>query len=203
MKKLIMFAIILFSSFLLLVVTQTAYAQQDSMMGTDNVTEQAQPEGSMQVQSVETVLQDILKSQNVTTVQKLDLSKISDDNWEKLGDAVMEVQHPGKAHEVMDQMMGGEGSKSLRQIHINMGKAYLGYGDSNGYGMMGGFGGMLNGWNNQSTSASGYSMMGYGNAMCGGYRIIAGITWITVITFLISGTYFFIKQARKGRKKDK
>jgi len=159
-------------------------AQAGSMMGNQAGSTSTTPGNNMQVESVETVLQEILGQQKVSTIQQLDLSKISDDDWERLGDAVMEVQHPGQAHEVMDQMMGGEGSDLLRQMHINMGKAYLGYGGNYGSGMMSG--GMM-----------GFgSMMGYaGNS--GVYGIFGSVTWIALIIFLVAGTYFFIKQARK------
>jgi len=40
------------------------------------------------------------------------------------------------------------------------------------------------------------SMMGYaGNS--GVYGIFGSVTWIALIIFLVAGTYFFIKQARK------
>jgi len=147
---------------------------------------------SLHTESIETVLQAILNQQKVSTIQRLDLSKISDDDWERLGDAVMELQHPGQAHEVMDQMMGGEGSEILRQMHINMGKAYLGYGGNYGSGMM--RDGMMGG--------GGFPMMGFGSMMgyagnSGVYGILGGITWIALVIFLVAGAYFFIKQAGK------
>ena len=82
-----------------------AYAQMGSMMGLDNDETQVNTDGS-HAESVKVVLQDILDKQNVSTVQKLDLSKISDEDWEKFGDAVMESYHQGEAHETMDRMMG-------------------------------------------------------------------------------------------------
>ena len=48
--------------------------------------------------------------------------KLTDGQLEAMGDYYMEQMHPGEAHEMMDQMMGGEGSESLRQVHINMAK---------------------------------------------------------------------------------
>ena len=181
-KTLLLATFILFGFFVFNVAA--ARAQVGSMMESENAITQTQVEGDTHTESVESVLQDILNQQSVSTVQELDLTKVSDDQWERLGDAVMELQHSGQAHEVMDQMMGGEGSDSLRQMHINMGKAYLGYGGNYGSGMMSG--GMM-----------GFgSMMGYaGNS--GVYGIFGSVTWIALIIFLVAGTYFFIKQARK------
>jgi len=48
--------------------------------------------------------------------------KLTDEQLEAIGDYYMEQMHPGEAHEMMDKMMGGEGSESLRQAHINMAK---------------------------------------------------------------------------------
>lgn len=172
------------------------HAQLGSMMGNESPTSQAQVDGDMHSDSIEAVLQSILNQQNVSAVQELNLSKISDDDWERLGDAVMEVRHPGQAHEAMDQMMGGEGSESLRQIHITMGKAYVGYGGNYGPGMMGK-------WNNNSSLKGGESpMMGFGSMMgygvhSGVYGVLGGLTWVALIAFLVAGAYFFIKQAGK------
>jgi len=184
MKKILLLAIfILFSLFAFDVATSRA--QVGSMMGSENAITQTQAEGDIHTESVESALQDILNRQNASTVQELDLAKVSDDEWERLGDAVMELQHPGQAHDVMDQMMGGEGSESLRQMHINMGKAYLGYGNANyGSGMM--VGNMM-----------GFgSMIGYGVNL-GAYGILGSLTWLALIIFLVSGAYFFIRQARR------
>ena len=49
---------------------------------------------------------------------------LSDDEFEHLGDYYMEQMHPGEAHVRMDQMMGGEDSESLRNMHISMGKKF-------------------------------------------------------------------------------
>jgi len=143
MKKLIFIHLIIFG-YLFLTHTKPVRAHMDTMMSGDNKTTVSSE--TSHSESVEVVLQSILESQNVSTVQDLDLSKVSDDEWEKLGDAVMETYHPGQAHEIMDKMMGGEGSESLRQMHINMGKAYLGYGRNYGCGMIGN-------WNNVNTDS--------------------------------------------------
>ena len=45
---------------------------------------------------------------------------LTDEQLEAIGEYYMEQMHPGEAHEIMDQMMGGEGSASLRQVHMQM-----------------------------------------------------------------------------------
>ncbi len=74
---------------------------------------------------------------------KISCDKLSNDQLESIGDFYMEQMHPGKAHEIMDNMMGGEGSESLKQVHINMAKrlycnenVYIGYGMMVSGGMM-------------------------------------------------------------------
>ncbi|ADN02438.1 SHOCT domain-containing protein [Spirochaeta thermophila] len=92
--------------------------------------------------SVEAVLQEIMASQGVERIQDVDPDRVAPELLEELGDAVMEEAHPGEAHEIMDAMMGGEGSESLAVIHRAMGYRYLvalvnGREDVWGWGMMG------------------------------------------------------------------
>ncbi len=82
---------------------------------------------------------------------KIPCSQLDDERLELLGDYYMEQMHPGEAHEVMDEMMGGEGSAQLKQMHILMAKRiYCKDSSSNGSGMMTsngymmGAGGMMN-----------------------------------------------------------
>ncbi len=197
MKKQIYISfVIIFSSFTLFNV-RIAYAHMGSMLESENETVTSETEHE---ESVETILQEILNHQNVSTIQELDLSKVSDEDWERLGDAVMELQHPGEAHEAMDQMMGGEGSESLKQMHINMGKAYLGYSSNNDSYKSGMMGGMM-GFNNNSIFNAPSGMMGFGSMMgygaYGGYGILGAVVWILAITFFASGTYFFLRSVRK------
>jgi|GEM_PF-266891 len=193
MKKIFIFELTLF--FVLLFATPHPTHAHGSMMDIHDNEQQTQSENPTQGDSIDTVLANILKSHNVTTVQKLDLSKVSDDEWEQLGDAVMELQHPGSSHEAMDRMMGGEGSESIRQMHINMGKAYLRYGGNYGLGMMGG--GMMNFSNdtNEYQRGGGSHMMGnfgfspmgfYG----GGFGLIAMFLFWGLIIF---GVVVFLK----------
>ncbi len=56
--------------------------------------------------------------------QKAPCNELSDEQLEHIGEYYMEQMHPGEAHKQMDKMMGGEGSESLKQMHINMAKAF-------------------------------------------------------------------------------
>ncbi len=53
--------------------------------------------------------------------QRIPYDQLTDDQFEILGDYFMELM-VGERHDFMDEMMGGEGSESLRQAHINMGR---------------------------------------------------------------------------------
>jgi len=91
---------------------------------------------------------------------KLGCDKLNDKQLELIGDYYMEQMHPGSAHEAMDSMMGGEGSQSLKQIHIQMAKRF--YCNENVGGIIGG--GMMNtmqgGMINMMGNMMGGGMMG-------------------------------------------
>ena len=97
--------------------------------------------------------------------------------------------HPGELHERMDEMMGGEGSESLKQMHINMGRAFY-CGDSNtmSSNMMnmmmgrGGMGGMMgNGMgNNMMNGVSGNAERYQDNIFVTGV-----FGWILLILFIL------------------
>ncbi len=170
----------------------------------------AQP--SSQSEDVNGILQGIYKGQNITTQTQVDCSKITDDQFEKLGDAYMEIIHPGQAHEYMDQMMGGEGSASLRQAHVTMGRSYLGcwsnYNSRPLYmPMMGGYGlsaqaGMMGGYYGNSGDTGRWSSgMGGWPLMMGSYYTGYGwFGWITMIltwVLLALGIATAVKWLRK------
>ena len=115
--------------------------------------------------------------------------KLADEQLESIGDYYMEQMHPSKAHEMMDQMMGGEGSESLKQVHINMAKRL--YCNEDVGGMIGG--GMMN--------MMGSGMMGNYQAYYG-YNNFWNILWliflIGVIVLIIWFIYKFIKKGKKS-----
>jgi hypothetical protein len=68
---------------------------------------------------------------------KISCDQLTDDQLEVIGDYYMEQMHPGEAHEQMDSMMGGEGSESLRLMHISMARSfYCGESNTMSSGMM-------------------------------------------------------------------
>ena len=83
--------------------------------------------------SIDDILAKIIKEQGVTSREMIDCQRVSENDLEVLGDAIMERMHPGEAHEFADQMMGGEGSDSLRAMHILLAKRYLGCASSDDY----------------------------------------------------------------------
>jgi len=126
-------------------------------------------------------------------MQKISCDDLTENQLEILGDYYMEQMHPGEAHERMDEMMGGEGSDSLREMHINMGQAfYCGEHDEMGSGMMDtmmGRGGMMSGFGNTA--------YGYNNK----YNAIGWIFWILIIIVLILLIVWLAKQLTQKEKR--
>jgi uncharacterized membrane protein len=93
--------------------------------------------------NIDQVLEQIRQEQEVSRNSEIDPGMVSDILLAELGEAVMGLLHPDeRQHEWMENMMGGEGSESLRSAHILMGYRYLtgrlaGNTGSRGWGMMG------------------------------------------------------------------
>lgn len=49
---------------------------------------------------------------------------LNENDLEALGEYSMEQMHPGEAHKIMDDRMGGEGSERLKNVHISMGISF-------------------------------------------------------------------------------
>jgi len=122
--------------------------------------------------------------------QKISCSSLSDKQLEILGDYYMEQMHPGKLHEIMDERMGGEGSESLKQVHITMGKTFY-CGEHN---MMSG--GMMNMMMNRGMMYGIYN--NYGNSY--GFRIIGWVFSVLVITVLILLIVWLIKKLPRRKR---
>lgn len=151
--------------------------------------------------SVEEVLGGIMTNQGVSSASQIDCGKASESDFEELGDAVMErMAGSGKLHERMDSMMGGEGSESLKQMHIIMGKNWLG---------CGGFGGMMGGGMMGSGSMMPMMMNMMGNyypAYYAGYDMVlifGAIGWILFVSLLVFIIVCLSQEKRGTIKKNK
>jgi hypothetical protein len=137
---------------------------------------------SSQNPEISAVLQEIYKTQHIDAKTKIDCSKVTDEQLDNIGDVYMGVMFPSKEqHEAMDNMMGGEGSASLRQAHINMGRSFMGcWSDYNsGPAYMPMMGGMMGGYQNgmMNNGYAGFNMMG---------GLLGGNNWSILITnFLV------------------
>ena len=135
----------------------------------------------------------------------VDCDNLSDEQLETIGEYLMEQMHPGEAHEAMDEMMGGEGSESLRQMHINMGLSfYCGERGAMSGGMMDmmmgrtGSGNMMTGG-----MMTGTGMVSSGNMMgsFGNYGYFGWIFMTLVIIVLVLLIIWLIKQIQKPRRR--
>ena len=139
---------------------------------------------------LEDVLQEIRDKQGLVPDEAIDPRKVSDEELEELGEAVMGIMHPDpRQHELMDQMMGGEGSRSLKSAHISMGYNYLAGNTGDplsgmmGRGMMGGMmgRGMMGGfWRNPSMF----------------FQFGGLIMWLLILIFIGVVVYFIVRTQR-------
>jgi hypothetical protein len=198
MNKKILSALLVASFF----IVGTASAQMmgnNGMMGyTQNATTSV-----MQSSTINTALQDIYKTQNISAQNKINCSKVVDDQYEKLGDAVMGYGITEQQHTAMENMMGGEGSATVKQAHINMGRSYVGcWANYNSAPSMVGMMGSSGSNNDYPTGYNSNSgMMGYYPSMMGGhyggYAWFGGITVLLVWGFLILAIIALLKWLNK------
>ena len=112
-------------------------------------------------------------------------SSLTDDQLELLGDYYMEQMHPGNLHEIMDERMGGEGSATLRQVHINIARSfYCGQSGAMPVSMMNVM------MNRAGGGMMGYNMMGYGSGLDYGFTgwifmLVMLAFWIAIIWLIV------------------
>lgn len=112
-------------------------------------------------------------------------SSLTDDQLELLGDYYMEQMHPGSLHEIMDERMGGEGSATLRQVHINIARSfYCGQSGAMPVSMMNIM------MNRAGGGVIGYNMMGYGSGLSYGFTgwifmLVMLAFWIAIIWLIV------------------
>ena len=110
---------------------------------------------------------------------KTPCSKLTENQLESIGDYYMEQMHPGEAHETMEKMMGGEGSESLRLMHIAMAKRL--YCNDINSSINYGFNGMMGMKNGGMTD-----MMenGFGTKVMGNYGYWGFYNFLTIVLFV-------------------
>ena len=148
--------------------------------------------------TIDSVIAPILQSQNVTDIKNLDCSKIKNEEFQKVGDAIMETMAPGERHEIMEQMMGGENSQFLKGMEQMMGQRYLGCISVSGYGsgmmnMMGGSGYGTMGSNYQNWKGGGNMMGNWFGNFGGGWFWLGPVLMILFWGLIIWAIIAFIK----------
>ncbi|MFQ5474495.1 MAG: hypothetical protein ACE5DM_01535 [Candidatus Nanoarchaeia archaeon] len=114
---------------------------------------------------------------------------LSEEQLEAIGDYFMEQMHPGEAHELMDERMGGEGSENLRQVHINMARRFYCTEGSMMGAMMAPMGG----------ESMEYGMMGTGMVS----MWLLGLLYIAIASFVFGIIFWHTYKLVVGREKHK
>lgn len=126
--------------------------------------------------------------------ERIPYNQLTEDQFEEIGDYFMELM-VGEAHERMDQMMGGEGSEELRQVHINMGKnlydEYQSTGTIQRRGMVGGNTMMGSDWGYMMYPGSGHFFWGMG---------LGGIFFMIIFWGLIIWVIYWIFTQFKSKE---
>ena len=196
MKKII--GTILTASFLLTAGTASAQMGMMNYSGQDS-------SGSVQVgqsPTIDAALQAIYSSQNITAQSQLDCAKVTDTQFGNLGDAVMGYGITEQQHTAMENMMGGEGSATLKQAHINIARSYLGcwagYNSGPAMPMMAYFFGS----STPTTYGQADDYYGPGGMMGGHYDGSYWFGWVTIVLvwiLLILGIVVLITWLKKNR----
>ncbi len=183
MKKII--SSLFVASFL---ITGVASAQMGMMGNTQNSATTSQQN---QTPTIDSATQDIYKSQGVDTLSKINCSKITDSQFQTLGDAYMGNGITEQQHTAMENMMGGDGSPTVNQAHINMGRAYLGcWANYNSApSTMGMMGNTAINSNYPMNYASNYRMMG-NPYMMNGYH--GGFVWFGLLTMVLVWVFLIL-----------
>ena len=148
--------------------------------------------------SIEETLKPIFEAQGVSDVSKIDCEKISEENLEELGDAVMEkMLGSSEQHEIMDKMMGGEGSASLKAMHKNMGLRYL---NCSGAGLGSNFNNLGN-YNSMMGNFGFNNMMGWGGGW--GWSLFGWMTMFLFWVLLVVAIVALIKWLLTDKNKKK
>lgn len=184
--------LILSGLFVVLALMPQPHAFAQRLMGNNDPSPEAEiPESIDQIQA------EIQNSQGVSSISEIDCEKVTQIQFERLGEAWMGLMHPDpEVHERMDRMMarlpapdspvgedggqGGEGSATLRIAHVNMGKNYLGCTkgiEGRWLPMMGmmGWGGMMN--QNWSGTSGGWGSL---------HLLFGFVTWILLMALLVA-----------------
>lgn len=130
---------------------------------------------------------------------KMPCDELSDEQLEAVGDYYMEQMHPGEAHEAMDEVMGGEGSESLRQMHISMARSfYCGEHDAISPGMMSMMMGRGGGMAEADMMGFGSGMSGYGY---GGYAFLTPLLLVLLIVLIGIAVVVLLRQLQPETKR--
>lgn len=148
-------------------------------------------------------------------------ASLSEDQLELIGEYIMELMHPGEAHELMHRMMGlVEGSPEEKAFHVlmarnmycgqgtgMMGMMMGGYGYAMGPGMMGyygapnGTGGMMGGYGPGYMMGPGMMGWAYPQVQAGdGASLLGWAVWILLAVVLILLAIHLFKSITAGKR---
>ncbi len=142
--------------------------------------------------------EDVIQEGKALVESGVSCDELTDEQLEAIGEYAMEQIHPGEEHEIMDARMGGEGSESLKQAHINIALgSYCGQNYGMGFGMMGQ--GMM-GTGTIDAIGGGtmaYGMMGTGMVGAGFY----GLVYLALAAFIFSAIFWLTHNWLVKKKK--